>query len=89
MRKEIQHEFITADSPEYNNVAEQGLTMTESATLAARTQPPELFPGCSVPEIISSWAEAAEWASDAYSQTATAANPVSRSPYGMLNGEVF
>ena len=34
--RKIKHEFTTADSPEYNGVAERGLIMIESAALAAR-----------------------------------------------------
>ena len=34
--REIKQEFTTADSPEYNGVAEQGLAMIEYAALAAR-----------------------------------------------------
>ena len=41
----IKQEFTTADSPEYNGVAERGLAMIESAALAARIQASELFPG--------------------------------------------
>ena len=43
--RKIKQEFTTADSPEYNGVAERGLTMIESAALGARIQAPELFPG--------------------------------------------
>ena len=43
-------EFITADSPDYNGVAERGVAMIESAALAATTQASELFSGYSIPE---------------------------------------
>ena len=36
--RNIKQEFTTADSPEYNGVAERGLAMIESAALAARIQ---------------------------------------------------
>ena len=70
----IKQEFTTADSPEYNGVAERGLAMIESAALAARIQASELFPGYSIPEGPSLWAEAMNWACDAYNRTATVAN---------------
>ena len=84
--RNIKQEFTTADSPEYNGVAERGLTMIESAALAARIQGSELFPEYSVPEGPSLWAEAMNWACDAYNRTATVANPGSRSPYEMFYG---
>ena len=83
--RNIKQEFTTADSPEYNSVAERGLAMIESAALAARIQATELFPGFNVPEgpsLLS--AEAMSWACDAYSRTATVANPENRSPYEMF-----
>ena len=36
--RNIKRRFTTADSPEYNGVAERGLAMIESAALAARIQ---------------------------------------------------
>ena len=61
--------------------------MIESAALAARIQASELFPGFSIPEGPSLWAEAMNWACDAYNRTATVANPGNRSPYEMFYGE--
>ena len=43
--RNIKQELTTADSPEYNGVAERGLAMIESAVLAARIQASKLFPG--------------------------------------------
>ena len=63
--QKIKQEFTTADSPEYNGVAERELAMIESAALAARTQASELFPGYSIPEGASLWAEAMNWVCDA------------------------
>ena len=63
-------EFTTADSPEYNGVAERGLATIESAALALR-----IFPGFDSPERSSLWAEAMRWTCDAYNRTATVANP--------------
>ena len=73
--RNIRQEFTTADSPEFNGVAERGLAMIESAALAARIQAPELFPGFNVPEGPSLWAEAMSWACDAYNRTATVRKP--------------
>ena len=69
--RKIKQEFTTADSPEYNGVAERGLDMIKSAALAARIQASELFPGDSIPEGASLWAEAMNWACDACNRTAT------------------
>ena len=60
--------------------------MIESAALAARTQASELFPGYSIPEGASLWAEAINWACDAYNRTATVANSGNRSPHEMFYG---
>ena len=58
----IKQQFTTtADSPEYNDVAERRLAMIESATLVARIQASELFPGFDIPEKPSLWAEAMSW----------------------------
>ena len=65
-QRKIKQEFTTADSPEYNGVAERGLAMIESVGLAARIQASELFPGYIVPEGASLWAEAMNWTCGAY-----------------------
>ena len=54
-QRNIKQEFTTADSPEYNGVAERGLAIIESAALAARIQGTELSPGFNVPEGPSLW----------------------------------
>ena len=84
--RKIKQEFTTADSPEYNRVAERGLAMIESAALAPEIQASELFPGYSIPEGALLWAEAMNWACDAYNQTTTVANPGNRSPQEMFYG---
>ena len=48
--RNIKQDFTTADSPEYNGVAEQGPVMMESASLAARIYVSALFPGFDIPE---------------------------------------
>ena len=83
----IEQEFTTADSPEYNGVAERGLAVIESAALAARIQASEFFPRYSIPEGPSLWAKAMNWACDAYNQTATVANSDNRSPDEIFYGE--
>ena len=85
--QKIKQEFTTADSPEYNGVAERGLDMIKSAALAARIQASELFPGYSIPEGPSLWAEATNWACDAYNRTATVAISGNRSPHEMFYEE--
>ena len=80
-------DFTTADSPEYNGVAERGLAMLMSDALAARIQAPELFPGFSVPGGSLLWVEAMNWACDAYHRTATVANSGNRSPHEIFYGE--
>ena len=60
--------------------------MTASAALAARIQASELFPGYSTPERASLWAEAMNWACDAYNRTATVAISGNRSPHEMFYG---
>ena len=65
---------------ELQRVAERGLAMIESAALAARIQASELFPGYSIPEGASLWADAMNWACDMHNPTATVANSGNRSP---------
>ena len=85
--RKMKQEFTTPDSPEYNGEPQRGLAMIlESAALAARIQMPELFPGYSIPEGASLWAEARNWAYDAYNRTATVANPGNRSPHEIFYG---
>ena len=64
-----------------------GLAMIESAALATRIQASEFFPVYSIPEGPSLWAEAMNWACDAYSRTATVANSGNRPPHEMSYGE--
>ena len=49
-KRNIRQDLTTADSPEYNGVAERGLALIESAAIAARTQASELFTGFDIPE---------------------------------------
>ena len=79
--RNIELEFTIGDRPEYHGVAERGLALIESAALAARIQASELFPGFNVPEGPSLWAEAMNWACNAYNRTSTVENSRNRSPY--------
>ena len=83
----MKQEFPTADSSEYNGVAEGGLAMIESAVLAIRIHTSELFPACSITEGSSLWADAMDWACDAYNRTATIANSGNRSPHEVSCGK--
>ena len=85
--RNMKQEFSTTDSPEYNGVAEGGLAMIESAALAIRIHTSELFPACSITEGSSLWAEAMDWACDAYNRTATIANSGNRSPHEVSCGK--
>ena len=74
--RNTKQEFTTANSPEYNGVAERGLAVIESAALAARIQ-------------ASLWAQAISWTCDAYNRTVTVANPGNRSPHEIFYGEIL
>ena len=82
----IKQEFITADSPQFNGVAERALGLIETAARAGRIQARELFPGAQLTATESLWAEALHWACDALNRTATSANPANKSPYEMWYG---
>ena len=84
-KRKIKQECTTsADSHKYNGFAKQGLALIESVALAVRIQASELFPGFNVPEGLSLWTEAMNWACDAYNRTATVGNSSNLSPYEML-----
>ena len=52
----IRQEFITADSPQFNGVAEWGIAIIESAGKAAIIQADVNFPGMGIPSGNSLWA---------------------------------
>ena len=71
--EKIRQEFTTADSPQYNCVAERQITIIEAAGLAVQAAAKyldEVFPRRE-----SLWAEQAHWACHALNCTATLANP--------------
>ena len=53
----IKQEFTTADSPQFNGVAERALGLIETAAMAGRMQARELLPGAQLPAAESFWAE--------------------------------
>ena len=83
----IKQEFTTADSPQFNGVAECALGLIETAAMAGRILARELFPGAQLPATEALWVGASHWACDALNRTATTANPSNKSPYEMWYGK--
>ena len=83
----IKQEFTTAETPQYNGVAERALGLLEAASMAARLQASELYPNVQLPSTDWLWAEAMRWACDCLNRTATTANPDNKSPYEMWYGK--
>ena len=54
----IKLEFTTADSPQFNEIAEHALGLNETAAMAGRIHARELFPCAQSPATASLWAEA-------------------------------
>ena len=73
--EKIRQEFTTADSPQYNGVAERQIAIIEAADLAARIQAAAKYSNEVFPHGESLWAEQAHWACHALNCTATSANP--------------
>ena len=84
--EKIRQEFTTADSPQYNGVAERQIAIIEAAGLAARIQAAAKYPNEVFPRGESLWAEQAHWACHALNCTATSANPGYKSPHEMWFG---
>ena len=82
----IRQEFTTANSPQFNGVAERGIAMIESTGKAALIQAKCMFSGMGIPLSDSLWAAQAYWACNALNFTATKANPKCKSPYEMWYG---
>ena len=85
-KEKIRQEFTTADSPQYNGVAERQIAIIEAAGLAARIQAAAKYPNEVFPRGESLWAEQAHWACHALNCTATSANPGYKSPHEMWFG---
>ena len=82
----IRQEFTTANSPQFNGVAERQIAMIESTGKAALIQAKCMFSGMGIPLSDSLWAAQAYWACNALNFTATKANPKCKSPYDMWYG---
>ena len=72
----IRQEFTTADSPQFNGVAERGIVVIEPAGKATIIQAGLNFSGMGIPPGNSLWAAQACWACHALNSTAT--TPVTR-----------
>ena len=83
----IKQEFTTADSPQFNEVAERALGVIETAVMAGRIQARELFPWAQLSATESLWAEASHGSYDTLNRTATSANPSIKLPYEMWYGK--
>ena len=84
----IRQEFTTADSPQYNGVAERQIAIMEAAGLAARIQAAVKYPNDVFPRGESLWAEQAPWACHASNCTATSGNPGDQSLHEMWFGSL-
>ena len=85
-RKEIMQEFTTADSPQYNGVAERQIAIIEAAGLASRIQAAVKYPNEVCPRGGSLWAEQAHWTCHVLNCTATSANSGFKSPHEIWFG---
>ena len=84
--RNIRQEFATADSPEFDGVAERHIVMVESAGLAAHLQ--AIAENAGAPKGASMWPKRAFWACDVLNRTVTSANPENKSPFEMRYREV-
>ena len=78
----IKREFTSADTPQYNGVAERGLTLIGKIAKTFTIQAQVSFVGMKLPSD-SLWPEAHNYACDVLNRTATTANPRNKSPYEM------
>ena len=84
--EKTRQEFTTADSPQYNGVAERQIAIIEAGGLAARIQAAAKYPTSFFPLGESLWAEQAHWACHALNCTVTSANPGFKSTHEMWFG---
>ena len=82
----IRQGFTTANSPQFNGVAERGIAMIESTGKAALIQAKCMSSGMGIPLSDSLWAAHAYWACNALKSKASKANPKCKSPYEMWYG---
>ena len=85
-RRNIRQEFTTADSANFNGVAERHIAMIESAGMAAQVQAKSLFRGFKIPSGSRLWSARNYWACYALNRTATIANVGDKSPFEMRFG---
>ena len=81
-------EFTTADSPQFNGVADRGIAKIESAGEAVIIQAGLNFPGMGIPSGNCLWAAQAYWACHALHSTATTSNSRCMTPYEMWHGKM-
>ena len=84
----IGQKFTTADSPQFNGVAERGIAMIESAGKAAIIQAGLNFRDMGIPSGNTLWAAQAYWTCHALNSTATTSNPRCMTPYEIWYGKV-
>ena len=84
----IRQEFTTADSPQFNGVAERGIATIESAGKAAIIEVGLNVPGMGIPFDNSLWVPQVYWAYHALNSTATTSNPQCMTLYEMWYGKV-
>ena len=84
--EKVGQEFTTADSPQYNGVAERQITIIEAAGLAARIQAATKYHNEIFPRGENLWVEQAHWTCHALNSTATSANSRFKSPHEMWFG---
>lgn len=83
----IKREFTSANTPQYNGVAERGLTLIEKLAKASIFQAQESFRGMGLPAMGPFWAEAHNFACDNLNRTATTSNKNMLSPYEVWHGK--
>ena len=86
--RRIRQEFTTADSPQFNGVAERGIAMIESAGKAVIIHAGLNFPGMGITSGNSLWTTQAYWACHTLNSTAITSNPRYMTPYEMWYGKV-
>ena len=84
--EKTRQEFTTADSPQYNGVAERQIAIIEGAGLAGRIQVAAKYPNEVLPRGENLWAEQAHWTCHALNCTASSANHGFKSPHEMWFG---
>ena len=87
--EKIAQEYTTADSPQYNGVAERQIAIIEAAGLAAGIQAAAKYPNEGFSRGERLWAEQVHWACHALNCTATSANPGFKSPHEMWFGSLL